>query len=177
MVEAAHPQHDAAGTAGGEEPNVLPHEAGETTVQNPFPKTVTVPDESGTPVEVELVVLDGVVYAPLLDQLPLSPGVRQYITQYCAAWSSSVLTLGKVQSGYPAPPRRAQLVFAESQIHAMLGLAHDETVVAVVVDPMSGTVQFVVDSPRLPRKSGWDSAPPQITLPIAAWYERPETGQ
>ncbi len=179
MPEAAHPQRDDAepASASGEPPP-----AGETPTtpsdgplaKNPFPPAMTVPGVDGTPVTVQLAVLDGVVYAPGLDDLPLAPQIRQYVTQYCAAWSSSVLTTGKLTEAPPAPPRRGQLVFDQGQLHAMLGLAGDESLVAVVVDPLTTAVRFVIDSPRLPRKPAWNCEPPRIGLPVAAWYEGSE---
>ena len=169
MSEAAHPQRDDAGRAGVVEPE-QPVSAG---VKNPFPSTMTVPDVSGEAITVELVVLEGVLYAPLIDELPITPPVRQYITQYCAAWSTSVLTVGKLDDSWPEPPRRAQIVFHESQLHTMLGLAADERLVRAVVGELAGTVQFVVESPRLPAMPTWNAVPLTIGLPVAAWYEVP----
>lgn len=168
MAEAAHPQPEAPEPAPAEPTSVGP--------KNPFPSSITVPGQNGEDVEVELATVEGVVYAPLLDQLPLAPHIRQYVTQYCAAWSGSQLTTGKIESGTMAatPPRRAEIFFGESQLHAMLGLAADETLVTVDADPVNCQVRFVVDSPRLPRKPWWDVPPLRITLPIAAHYE---TGQ
>ncbi len=169
MDEAAHPQHDEPGPApAGPEP--APPDG---ALANPFPEQMTVPGADGRPVTVALAVLDGVVYAPGLDDLPLPPPVRQYVTQYCAAWSSSVLTTGKLATAQEMP-RRAQLVFRESQLHAMLGLAADERIARVVVDDLTSTVRFVVESPRLPAQPAWDGGPPIIGLPIAAWYEGSE---
>lgn len=184
---AAHPQQDektdGAGQswlAGPGQPDdqrlTLAPDAAVMTM-NPFPSSMSVPGEDGTPVEVELAVLDGVVFAPTVDSLPLAPHVRQYVAQYCAAWSSSVVTTGKLAQHWPAPPRRAQIVFRESQMRAMLGLADDEHLVAVVVDPLSTTVRFVVDSPRLPPKPYWDVEPLVITLPVAAHYEQSAVAQ
>lgn len=146
--------------------------AEELLKENAFPTLMMVPGRDGTPVEVKLSVLDGVVYAAALDSLPLDPRVRQYVLQFCAAWSQSWLTTGKIQASWPLldPPRRAQLVFTESQLHAMLGLGGDEAIAAVVVDPLSSTVRFVVDSPRLAPKQ-WNTEPPVIGLPVSAWYE------
>jgi hypothetical protein len=168
MAEAAHPQpaETPAPDAGAEPVDAVG--------KNPFPTSMSVPGLAGQTVDVDLATLDGVVYAPHLDDLPLAPHIRQYVTQYCAAWSQSVLTVGKLESGSmaAAPPRRAQVVFGERQLHAMLGLAADETLVAVVVDSMSTAVRFVVESPRLPRKPYWDVEPLAVTLPIAAHYEQ-----
>lgn len=168
MSEAAHPQHDEADTGAAGDDMVV--------VKNPFPPTMTVPGLDGEDVTVELVAVDGVVYAPRLDDLPIAPHVRQYVTQYCAAWSSSVLTLGKLESTWPEPPRRAQVVFEESQLRAMLGLATDEVLIAVVADPVLNVVRFVVESPRLPRKHAWNVEPICVRLPIAAYYEGADRG-
>lgn len=165
MSEAAHPQRDDAAPADAQGPDQL------VEVKNPFPSAMTVPGVDGQDVVVELSSVDGVVYAPRLDDLVLAPQVRQYVTQYCAAWSSSVLTTGKLQNASVSPPRRAQVVFHEAELHAMLGLAADESLIAVVVDPVTSTVRFVVESPRLPRKQEWNVEPPYIRLPVAAFYE------
>lgn len=166
MAEAAHPQHDDdAGPAGEQDP-----ETG-VVVKNPFPPTMTVPGLDGDDVVVELTSVEGVVYAPRLDDLPIAAPVRQYVTQYCAAWSSSVLTTGKLDTMWPDPPRRAQVAFTESQLRAMLGLADDESLITVVADPVTMVVRFIVESPRLPRKPYWDVESLTVSLPIAAFYE------
>lgn len=146
--------------------------AEEIVKSNPFPPAMTVPGRDGEPVTVELDAIDGVVFAPALDSLDLDPHIRQYVTQYCAAWSSSVLTTGKLQASYPFmdPPRRGQLIFTETQLHAMLGLGSDESLVSIIVDPVQMLLRFVVDSPRLAPKQ-WSCEPPIIGLPISAWYE------
>lgn len=155
---AAHPQQD-------EEP------AGEP-VKNPFPAAMTVPGLAGTPVVVELAVVDGIVHAPKLDSYPLAPDVQHYVTQYCAVWSSSVVTAEKLESRWPeSAPRRAQLVLRESQLHAMLGLAGDERLLRIDVDQVKGEARFVVESPRLPPMPYWDGGPPIVGLPIGAYYE------
>jgi len=203
MSEAAHPQHDggAAADADPDAPAKTLHAAngprgedhaaawdatpepmretyrdlaGQGAAKNPFPSSMTVPGLDGQDVAVELAVVDGVVYAPRLDDLPVSAQVRQYVTQFCAAWSSSVLTTGKLEAQGPPPPRRGQLAFTESQLHAMLGLAADERLVRTVVDELAGTVRFVVESPRLPQQPHWNGGPPLIGLPVAAWYEGSE---
>lgn len=165
MREAAHPQHDDAVPAG---------KAAGTAVKNPFPVTMTVPDVNGDDLAVDLAVVGGVVHAPGLDDLPVSPEVRQYVINYCAAWSSSVLTAEQSEVAWrpPESPRRAAITIQESQLHAMFGLAADERVLRVVPDPYSGTVHFVVESPRLPPLPPlWIGLPPTINLPVAAWYE------
>jgi hypothetical protein len=162
---AAHPQQD-------EKPADAEAEVQPAAVKNPFPAQMTVPGPDGEDVTVELAVVDGIVYAPGLDELPLDPGVRQYVTQYCAAWTSSVLTTGRIAEQWPStPPRRAQLVFREASLHAMLGLAGDERLCRIDVDQLKGEVRFVVESPRLPPMPYWDGGPPIITLPVAAHYE------
>lgn len=168
-MKAAHPQRTAVSD---EKPRPVdePAAGGQLTDRNPFPTHITAVGTGGEPVRVELTMLEGVMFAPHLDTLPLSPEVRQYVTQFCAMWSGSVLTTGKVRTEYPTPPRRGQLRFTESQLHAMLGLADDESLVAVVVDPLTSSVRFVVESPRLAPKE-WNSEPPGIGLPISAWYE------
>lgn len=166
MADAAHPQptEPASEQASTEPPDVA--------AKNPFPTSMTVPDAGGQDLTVDLAVVDGVVYAPELDDLPLEPHVRHYVNQFCAAWSQTVLTGAKLAAAaWPAPPRRAQIVFGEDQIRAMLGLAPDESVVATVVNPLDGVLRFVVESPRLPPKPFWNVEPLQITLPIAAHYE------
>jgi hypothetical protein len=170
---AAHPQQDADEPAGVAEPaEVAGPDAGTSAPpKNPFPPTMTVPGFAGADVLVDLAVIEGVVYAPLLDELPVAPQVRQYVTQYCAAWSSSVLTAGKLEQAWPLPPRRVQVVFSESQLHAMLGLAGDERLHGVVVDHLPGSVRFVVESPRLPPLPAWNVSPPLAGLPVSAWYE------
>lgn len=172
MDQAAHPQRDdePADTAAGSEP-------GGAVVKNPFPSAMTVPGEDGQDLVVELSVVDGVVYAPGLDDLPIGPFLRYYVTQYCAAWSLSVLTVGKIEAGSPEPPRRVQVVFSESQLHAMLGLAGDERLVRTVVDQLTGAVHFVVESPRLPPQPFRDMEPLNVNLPIAALYEAPVCAQ
>ncbi len=158
MPDAAHPQLT--------EPESAP-----APVKNPFPERMHVPGLDGETVTIELAVVDGVVYAPGLDQAAVSPPVRQYVTQYCAAWSSSVVTAEKLEASWPEPPRRARVVFGESQLHVMLGLAPDERLLRVIVNPEDERVEFVVESPRLPRQVAWDTQPPFVTLPIAAFYE------
>ncbi len=199
MAKAAHPQrddddgaarrlhaangpggedHDAAWESSTEEMKQTYREvAGAGSALNPFPTSMTVPGPDGGPITVELEVLDGVVYAPRLNDLGLAPQVHQYVTQYCAAWSSSVLTEGKMDARWPEPPRRGQLVFRASQLHGMLGLAADEQLVAVLPEKLSGAVRFVVESPRLPRQVAWDVDPPIIGLPVAAWYEGSEAAR
>lgn len=183
-MEAAHPQR----SAGDGEPTDIPPESAagpasgepfDVLAGNPFPPVVTVPGQDGQPVQVRLERLDEVVYAPDLDSLPLDPHIRQYVTQFCAAWSQSWLTVpGKVRRGFPEPPRTAQIVLGEAQIHAMLGLADDERVRAVVVDPLTTQVRFVVESPRLAPKYDWGVEPPVVQLPLAAAYEgRQEQGE
>lgn len=170
---AAHPQQDESTSVvePGPEPASL-------AAKNPFPARMTVPDLDGNLAEVELAVVDGVVYAPLLEQLPLTPQVRQYVTQYCAAWSSSVLFTGDLESKWPAtPPRRGQIICREAQLHAMLGLAGDEQLTRVAVDHVTGEVRFIVESPRLPPMPYWDGGPPIITLPIAVYYEAREAAR
>jgi hypothetical protein len=162
MVDAAHPQPVE------DEPAA---DAGEL-VKNPFPASMTVPGPDGKPATVELAVVDGIVYAPMLDHLELTPPVKQYVAQYCAVWSSSVVTDAKLQAQWSAtPPRRAQIPFREAQLHAMLGLADDERLVRIDVDQLKGEVRFVVESPRLPPMPYWDGGPPIISVPVAAWYE------
>lgn len=151
------------------EPEPAPDEA---AAKNPFPPSMTVPHIDGGFITIELAVVDGVVYAPRLDEAPINVGVRQYVLQYCAAWSSSVLVGGKLEQSWPAPPRRAQIIVPESQLHAMLGLAADERLLRVAYDDVSGGVRFVVESPRLPRQPYWDGGPPVISLPVAAAYEQ-----
>lgn len=168
-MKAAHPQRTPARDPRPEQVDE-PAAGGDLTASNPLPTHMMAMGTDGTPVRVELAMLEGVMFAPYLDKLPVSPEVRQYVTQFCAMWSGSVLTTGKVRTQYPAPPRRGQLLFHESQLHAMLGLADDESLVAVVVDPLTSSVRFVVESPRLGPKE-WNSEPPMIGLPISAWYE------
>lgn len=185
MAEAAHPQRDAGepDKAADEKPEpVLTEEQWAAAIdepKNPFPSKMTVPGLDGQDVEIELGVVDGVVYAPMLDHLPLSPQVRQYVTQYCAAWSSSVLTTGKidVQWAAPTPPRRAQINLTESQLNALLGLAPDERLLRTDVDGVTGAIRFIVESPRLPMMPYYDGGPPPISLPIAAFYEQPGVAQ
>lgn len=165
---AAHPQQKVDPPAVVEpapEPDSL-------AAKNPFPTQMSVPGVDGQQVTVELAVVDGVVYAPRLDDLGLAPDVRQYVTQYCAAWSSSVLTAPRMLTHLPATaPRRAQLLFREPQLHAMLGLAGDERLLRTVVDEVKGEVRFVVESPRLPPMPYWDGGPPIIGLPVSVYYE------
>ncbi len=161
----AHPQEDEKTPVVEPEPEGL--------AKNPFPTQVVVPGLDGEQVVVELAVIDGVVYAPRLEEAPIDPGMRQYVTQYCAAWSSSVLTTGKLNDWPATPPRRAQIIFAEPSLHAMLGLVADERLIRVDVDQVNGKVRFLVESPRLPPMPYWDGGPPIITLPVAAHYEQP----
>jgi hypothetical protein len=166
----AHPQEEE------NTPGVEP--APEGLAKNPFPTQVVVPGVGGEDVAVELAVVDGVVYAPALEDAQIDPGMRQYVINYCAAWSSSVLTTGRLANQWPAtPPRRAQIVFTEPALHAMLGLAPDERLIRVDADQVNGRVRFLVESPRLPAMSYWDGGPPIITLPVAAHYEQPVGGQ
>lgn len=167
---AAHPQQDE------KEPDTVTQPTA-VGVKNPFPSTMTVPVRGGEPVEIELAVVDGVVYAPMLDELPLDPDIKQYVVQYCAAWTSSVLTLGRLENQWPATaPRRAQLVFRESTLHAMLGLQGDERIMRFDVDQVKGELRVVVESPRLPPMPYWDGGPPLIWLPVATNYE-PQPGE
>lgn len=161
MDHAAHPQQDDPPAAA----------ADPVTVKNPFPTSMTVPGPDGRQVTVDLAVLDGNVFAPALDELGLEPHVRQYVIQYCGMWSGTVVTSGDLAQRWPTPPRRGQLSFTASQLHAMLALAADETLHSIVVDPLTGGLIFVVDSPRLAPMTSWDIAPPPIGLPISAWYE------
>ncbi len=163
---AAHPQQQDQVPAGGET----------VTVDNPFPRQIVVPGPGGELVEVKLDVAGGVVYAPGIDEMDLAPPVRQYVTQYCDAWTMSAAATGVVDTRWPGPPRRAQVVLAESQLHLMLGLAADERLVRIVVDELENRVRFVVESPRLPVPPYWDGGPPIIRLPIAANYEPVPSG-
>lgn len=162
---AAHPQHDETAVV---EPGP---EAGGLVAKNPFPTQMTVPGTDGEPLVVELAVVDGVVYAPGLDKAPVDPYVRQYVQQFCAAWSSSVLTTGKMDDRWPRPPRRAQIVLEESQLVAMLGLKPDERLLRIVVDEQVMSVALVVESPRLPRIEYWNVPARTIPLPISLSYE------
>lgn len=165
---AAHPQQEEEPEAAAVAEPAAEGLAG----KNPFPTQMVVPGSDGEEVTVELAVAAGTVYAPMLDQLPLDPYARQYVTDYCAAWSSSVLTTGQMVARWPAStPRRAQLIFREPALHAMLGLAGDERLLRVAVDEVKGEVRFVVESPRLPPMPYWDGGPPIVTLPIAAHYD------
>lgn len=168
---AAHPQQDE--TAPASMPVVEPPADG-LAAKNPFPTEMTVPGPDGEDVTIDLAVVGGVVYAPLIDELNLDPNIRQYVTQYCATWSQSVVTLGRLREAWPdTPPRRGQIIFREASLHAMLGLSGDERLLRIVVDEVKGEVRFVVESPRLPPMPFWDGGPPIITLPIAAHYEQP----
>lgn len=158
---AAHPQREQEPAA---PENVL--------AKNPFPSQMTVPGVDGdTTVVVDLAVVDGTVYAPMLEQLPVSAAVRQYVTEFCAAWSMSNVTTARLTPSPAERPRRAQVVFDESSFHMMLGLAPDEKLVRIDVDQVSGRVRFIVESPRLPQQPYWNGGPPIVTLPIAAHYE------
>lgn len=173
-MKAAHPQRRRAvdpepAAEPTAEPTAEPAAVDELT-SNPFPRHMMAMGIDGKPVRVELAMLEGVLFAPELDRLPLSPQVRQYVTQFCAMWSGSVLTSSKVRTQFPPSPRRGQLMFEASQLHAMLGLTDDESLVAVVVDPLTSSVRFIVESPRLAPKE-WNCEPPVIGLPISAWYE------
>jgi hypothetical protein len=184
MASAAHPQQDEK-KAGGEPSWLagpgLPDDQRiklaadavpvDLLEENPFPPSMTVPGLNGKPVTVDLDVLDGVLYAPGLDDLELAPHVRQYVTQFCAVWSQSILTVGKLADSWPAPPRRAQILFGESQLHAMLGLAPDERLTQVIVDQATNAIRFFVESPRLPMMMSWNMEPPYAGLPLAAHYE------
>lgn len=163
MSDAAHPQPDVATDPGGEPDRLL--------AANPFPSQVRVPGLDGEPVVVDLSVVDGVVYAPGLDDYPLTAPMRQYVTQFCATWSQSVLTTARVEQQAQERPRRGQLIFEEMQFHAMLGLAADERLLRIDVEQVTGRVRFVVESPRLPQQPYWNGGPPIVTLPIAAYYE------
>lgn len=162
---AAHPQHE-------DEPatDVAEQSAG-LLAKNPFPSQMTVPGLDGTPVVVELAVIGGVVYAPNLAEYPISPRMKQYVTNFCSAWTSTSLTTGQIEQSEQQRPRRAEVIFDETQLHAMLGLANDERLLRVVVDQLTGRIRFIVESPRLPQQPYWNGEPPPITLPIAAWYE------
>jgi len=162
MSEAAHPQQGDPAAADADAP---------LAVKNPFPTSMTVPGPDGRQVAVELATLDGNVFAPGLDALGLEPHVRQYVTQYCAMWSASVVTTGALAQRWPMPPRRGQLQFTASQLHAMLALAADERLVSVIAEPLTGSLRFVVESPRLAPMGVWNVEPPPIGLPISAWYE------
>ena len=172
MTDAAHPQ-----LADDPAAEPAPANAEPATAKNPFPTSMTVPGVNGEDVVVDLAVVDGVVYAPTLDRLFLAPDVRQYVTQYCAAWSSSVVTTQNLAGRLAELPRRAQLIFRESQLHAMLGLAADERLVRTVTDDVAGTVRFIVESPRLAPMPLPDGGPPVISLPVAAWYEHRRSAQ
>lgn len=163
MAESAHPQPADAELAGAEP-------VGEVA-KNPFPAQMMVPGLDGESVAVDLASVDGVLYAPGLDSLPIAPHVRHYVTQYCASWSGSVLTPEKLHGSWPMPPRRAAVPFREDQIHAMLGLAADESVVGAVYDQLTGGLTFIVDSPRLPAKQMWNVEPLAISLPVSVNYE------
>ncbi len=142
--------------------------------KNPFPSEMTVPGVDGEPVVVELAVDDGVVYAPRLDEAPLDPEVWQYVTNFCTAWSQSVVTTGRLEQAMAVErPRRGQIVFRESQLVAMLGLRPDERLARIDLDTLKGELRFVVESPRLPPMPYWDGGPPVIGVPVAAYYERP----
>jgi hypothetical protein len=167
---AAHPQQEE------KQPVVEPEPEG-LAAKNPFPTHVVVPGVDGADVTVELAVVNGDVYAPLLDDAPIDPQMRQYVINYCAAWTSSVVTTGRLAALWPASaPRRAQIVLRETALHTMLGLAGDERLLRIDVDQLKGEVRFVVESPRLPPMPFWDGGPPIITLPVAAHYE-PQAGQ
>ncbi len=165
MSDAAHPQPSV--------PDDPEQGDGLAAVKNPFPQQMVVPGHDGSDVVVELAVVDGVVYAPGLDDYPISYGVRAYVTQYCAAWSSSVVTADRLEHQWPEPPRRARVVFNEAQLHTMLGLAADERLLRAYFDEDSASLTFVVESPRLPRLESWGYGPPYVRLPIAAAYEAP----
>lgn len=165
---AAHPQQKQPAAAATPEATPIMLE------KNPFPTQMTVPGLDGTPVVIELAVVDGgIVYAPRLDEAPIGPAVRSYVSSFCTAWSSSVLTADKVDidQSQVLRPRRAQLRFTESQLHMMLGLAVDERLLRVTVDHETGIVTMIVESPRLPQQPYWDHPPLLIKLPIAAYYE------
>jgi hypothetical protein len=160
-MDAAHPQPD--------EPATQP-----AATKNPLPTSMTVPGLDNTEVRLELAVVDGTLYAPGLDAYALSPKVRQYVTQYCAAWSASVVTAADIDGRWVPPPRRAQVRFSESQLHGMLGLAADERLVRTIVEETTGAVSFLVESPRLPQPEFRDVPPLFIGLPVAAYYEQPQ---
>lgn len=160
----AHPQED-------EHPVVEPVPEG-LMAKNPFPTQVVVPGLDGQDVTVELAVVDGVVYAPRLEDAPIDAQMAQYVTNFCAAWSSSVLTTGRIAQWPAQPPRQAQIVFRQSTLHALLGLAGDERLVRLDVDHLKCELRAVVESPRLPAMPYWDGGPPLVTLPVAAYYEQ-----
>lgn len=162
---AAHPQHDE------KTPPVVEPESGGLAGENPFPERMTVPGRDG-PVVIELAMVDGTVYAPRLDEYDLDPQIRQYVTNYCTVWSGSAVATGQLEPRWPdTPPRRGQIVFRESTLHAMLGLKADEELLRVDVDQVKNEVRFVVGSPRLPAMPFWHGGPPIIGLPVAAYYE------
>lgn len=146
-------------------------------VTNPIPEWVVVPALDGEEVRIRLSVVDGVVYAPNLDGYNISAQTRQYVSQFCALWSHSEVLNGPPASGYAQkPPRRAVIRFGEAQLRAMLALAPDEVLRAVVVEPVTLQVEFVVESPRLPRLESWDVPPSHAGLPLAAWYDGRQPG-
>lgn len=158
---AAHPQQeDVAGPV-------------KAMAKNPFPTQMTVPGPDGKDVGIDLAVVAGTLYAPNLDNYELDPDIRQYVTAYCASWSGSVMTAEKIQRQVQERPRRVQVVMEESQLHAMLGLAADERLLRVVADQLTGSLRFIVESPRLPQQPYWNGDPPYARLPIAACYENP----
>jgi hypothetical protein len=167
---AAHPQQDDETPPPVVDP--VP-EPGGLAGKNPFPERMVVPGRDGAEVELELAVVDGVVYAPRLDEYDFDPQIRQYVTNYCAAWSGSTVATGQLeQKTWPATmARRGQVVFRASMLHAMLGLKADEQLLGVDVDHLKNEVRFIVESPRLPGMPYWDGSPPLIGLPIAAYYE------
>jgi hypothetical protein len=78
------------------------------------------------------------------------------------------------------PPRRAEITIDEVEAKAMLGLAADESLRAVLHDPRTGRLSFVVESPRLPPlgahgglKPSWDVPPRLVKLPLSDHYEKP----
>lgn len=160
---AAHPQRNETAAPDGEE-------SAAPAVKNPFPSEMTVLDVNGKPVVLDLAVAGDVLYAPGLDDAPVSPDVRQFVTQYCSTWSA-LLTWQNPDYWCPDPPRRAQLFFRETQLRAMLGLQGDEQLLRASWDDVAGSLRFVIESPRLPRQPFWDGGPPVITLPVAAYYE------
>src|ERR1044072_9987438 len=117
---AVHPPQDEQDKKPGVEPEPA---SGSLAAKNPFPATMTVPGRDGTEVVLELAVVDGTVFAPRLDEYDLDPQIRQYVTNYCSAWSGSTVTTGELERNWPAtPPRVGQIVFPESTLRLILGL-------------------------------------------------------
>lgn len=86
------------------------------------------------------------------------------------------------QPDYSTPfPRRAQIYLTELELKALLGLAPDESLRAVVFDPVLCATRIVVESPRLPengtpfstgRLPGHDVEPMIAKLPLSDSYEK-----